>query len=337
MSISDDGSATPAETPPAAGLPTASPPSTSPPAKRGFWSFLGNAAVLGVVLGALGTGFVSLLQYVSAYHDSVAKLAKDDLDNGTAALTEAVTALANPLSLQERLIWFYSAAKKNNTDADDAAYETRNARAISKNYEDSVIALSAGIKLLARKMELYLDLPGDLNHAADNNSSADVEPIGTSSLRGSDFVCDDRHMPFAKDESGKVTAQLRLTSKKDSDLTSSKPLAINWKSAKDNLLTLEYCFEVTHEGMGEIRRWASQSSNDALQSPKSAKSNEFDLGHVKALAKLQEQRFNDFMSVATFKIEQFRIRYQPNGFLCTVLGMDAIFPRLCTPHLTATG
>lgn len=318
MSSSENGSVTPSERPPA----------KRHLAARGFWALVGNATVLAAVVGALGTVFVSILQHVSAYHDSVAKLAKEDLDNATSALTEAVTALSNPLSLQAQLIWFYSAAKKTNTDTDDDAYETKNARLISKNYEDSAIALGVGIKLLARRMELYLDLPGDLNHAADNNSSANVEPIGTSSLRASDFVCDNKHMPFARDGSGKVISKLNLTLKSDSNLGSNKPLAINWKSAKDNLLTLEYCFEMTHEEMREIRRWASKA--------KPTKSDEFDLGHVKALAKLQEQRFSDFMSVATFKIEQFRVRYQPNGPFCSVFGIDTIFPHMCTPHLIAT-
>ena len=318
MSSSENGSTTPPEKRPA----------KNHPAARGFLPLLGNATVLAAVLGALGTVFVSILQHVSAYHDSVAKLAKEDLDNAATALTDAVTALSNPLSLQEQLIWFYAVAKKNNTDTDDDAYETKNARSISKNYEDSATALGVGIKLLARRMELYLDLPGDLNHAAANNSSADVEPIGTSSLRASDFVCDAKHMPFAKDASGKVISKLQLTPKGDDNLGGNKPLAINWKSAKDNLLTLEYCFEMTHEEMREIRLWASKA--------KPVRSGEFDLGRVKALVKLQEQRFSDFMSVATFKIEQFRVRYQPNGPFCSVFGIDTIFPHTCTPHLIAT-
>lgn len=125
MSSSENGSVTPSERPPA----------KRHLAARGFWALVGNATVLAAVVGALGTVFVSILQHVSAYHDSVAKLAKEDLDNATSALTEAVTALSNPLSLQEQLIWFYSAAKKTNTDTDDDAYETKNARLISKNYE----------------------------------------------------------------------------------------------------------------------------------------------------------------------------------------------------------
>lgn len=315
--------------------PSGSPPAQSQRASRGFWALLGNTAGVAAVLGALGAAFIGLLQYISAYNDSVAKLAKNDLDLAVATLADTVSALSTPLSLQGRLIWFYSVAKNANTDADNDAYETKSARAIAKNYEDLVIALSAGIKLLARKMEIYLDLPGDLNHAADNSSTAKAEPIGTSNLRASDFVCDDKHMPFARDGTGKITSRLELMPKGDSDLSGKKLLAINWKSAKDNLLTLEYCFEITHEKMGEIRRWASQGSNDGPQPAKATKAKELDIGGVKTLAKLQEQRFSDFMSVATFKIEQFRVKYQPNGLLCTVLGVDTTldyFAHVCTPR-----
>ncbi len=302
-------------------------------AKPGIWRFVGNAAFIGALVG--------LLQYVSAYHDSVAKLAKDDLDAATSALTEAVSGLSNPLSLQQRLIWNYSFAKKNNTEQDDEAYETKSARSMSKSYEDSVTTLSAGINLLARKMEIYLDLPGDLNHAAAN-SSANVEPISGSSLRDSDFRCDEqKHLPaFGKDESGKDRSTLALTPlEADSNNNSSKPLAINWKSAKDNLLTLEYCFELTHQQMGGIRLWASTSTDDKPQPTKSIKSIAVDIDGLKTLSKFQERRFHDFMSVATFKIEQFRVRYQPNGLLCTILGVDTAldhFAHVCTPRLVAT-
>jgi hypothetical protein len=296
---------------------------------RGFWRFVGSAAFL----GALGTALVSLVQYISAYHDNVAKLAKQDLDAATSALTEAVTALSNPLSLQERLIWNYHLAKKNNNEDDDDAYETQNARSIHKNYEDSFTSLTTGINLLSRKMEIYLDLPGDLAYAAANNNWANVEPISAANLRAFDFGCDKEIPAFGKDKSGKDLSTLALMLGDGSN----KSLSINWKSTKDNLLTLEYCFEFTHEHMGGIRHWAARSS-DKAQVAKSIKSSEVDIDRLRILAKIQEQRFHYFMSVATFKIEQFRVRYQPNGLLCTVLGIDTAldhFAHVCTPRLVA--
>lgn len=296
------------------------------PAKVGLWRFLGNAAFL----GALGTVLVGLLQYVSAYHDSVTKLAKEDLDAATSALTETVTALSNPLSLQERLIWNFYVAKKNNTYSDDEAYETRSARSIHQGYEDSFTALTTNINLLARKIEIYLDLPGDLNHAAASNSSAKVEPISAASLRASAFGCDKDLPVFGKDNSGKDLSIVPLALKADSYNDSNKPPTIDWKSARDNLLTLGYCFEFTHERMGGIRQWAANKPSKPI---------DVDIDNLKTLSKIQVQRLNNFMSVATFKIEQFRVRYQPNGILCTILGIDTAFDHfthVCTPHLVAT-
>ena len=295
MSSGENGSAT----------PSGNPPAESQPAARGFWGLLRNATVITAVVGTLGTASVSALQYVSGYNDSVAKLAKQDLENATSRLTEAVTALSNPLSLQERLFWLYSVARKDNGDIDDDAYEAKTARIISKSYEDSVAAVSAGINLLARKIEIDVDLPADLNHAAANIRSANSEPISATSLRDYQFNCND-HMPtFGNDKSGKDPSIVQLP------FEGQLPLIIHWKNAKDNLLTLEYCFEHTHKKMEEIRRWASGSLDEKLQSSTPTKSTDAKL--LKTLLKNQERRFHYFMGVATFKIEQFRVRYQPNG------------------------
>ena len=73
MSSGENGSAT----------PSGSPPAERQPAARGFWGLLRNATVITAVVGTLGTASVSALQYVSGYNDSVAKLAKQDLENAT--------------------------------------------------------------------------------------------------------------------------------------------------------------------------------------------------------------------------------------------------------------
>jgi hypothetical protein len=124
-----------------------------------------------------------------------------------------------------------------------------------------------------------------------------------------------------------------LTLKSDDNDSKNKP-AINWRSAKDNLLTLAYCFEITDQYVAGIRQWASKSTDDKSRS----RAIEVDTDRLKTLSKFQSRRFNDFMSVATFKIEQFRVRYQPNGLLCTVLGVDTqldYFTHVCTPSLIA--
>ena len=107
---------------------------------------------------------------------------------------------------------------------------------------------------------------------------------------------------------------------------SSNQLAIHWKSAKDNLATLEYCLEDTHYKMKRILNWASKGADD--------KTAEGVIEDLKKRSKLQGQRFNDFMSVATFKIEGFRVRYQPRGIFCTVPFIDTLLDHVTVGHVT---
>jgi hypothetical protein len=336
MSSSENGSAT----------PSGNPPPQSQSAARGFWALLGNAAGVGAVLGLIGTVFVAVFQYISAYHNSVANLAKNDLDKAMSALTDTVSTLSRPLSLQERLIWDYYLAQRNTHAGDAVAYRV-GANSISDDYQKSFNTLSASTALLARKMEIYLDLPDDLSHVASNsaaktapinNSNLKTAPINTSNLHTSDFNCDDdKYMPMpafgidgAADQS-----QLVLTPKTENgekpaiENGGSETLIVNWNSAKDNLVTLEYCLENTHYKIGRIINWASKGTDDKLAD---------DIEKLKNRSKSQGRRFNDFMSVATFKIEQFRVRYQPNGLVCSILGTETVFDRFthCTPLHIAT-
>ncbi|MGO9701980.1 MAG: hypothetical protein ACLPX7_22255 [Xanthobacteraceae bacterium] len=303
-------------------------------AKSGFWGFIGSAAVI----GALGTVFASVFQHISAYHDSVANLAKADLDKGVSTLADTVSALSTPLSLQQRLIWDYFLAHQENPKADDAITFHTSAHSIYDDYQKSFIPLSASTRLLARKMEIYLDLPGDLSHAA-NNSTAKASPINNSNLRTFEFDCDkEEHMPAFGIDGDHDRSQLPLqlkaknggqpaTKTATTEGDSTEKLIVNWNSAKDNLVTLEYCFEDTHYSMKKVLQWASQSTGDK---PESTKSIAADAEKLKIRAILQGQRFNDFMSVATLKIEKFRVGYQPNGLFCSLIGIDP-FNHRCSP------
>lgn len=293
------------------------------PGKPGFWRFVGNAAFLGV----LGTAFVSIFQYISAYQNSVANLAKEDLDKATSALTETVSALSGALPLQERLIWAYYLAHKKDHDPDEAAAYKDGAHSIHDDYEHSFTALSAGTSLLARKMEIYLDLPGDLDHSA-TRSAEKYAPINNSNLRTFKFDCvNHMHLPDIGSDSPLV---LPLQADNNEEPTTGdeggNQLAVHWNSARDNLVTLEYCFENTHYKMKRILSWASTDTDD--------KPAESVIEDLKKRSKFQGRRFNDFMSVATFKIEGFRVRYQPRGFLCTVPFVDTVLDYVTLGYVT---
>ncbi len=281
--------------------------------------------VLATVLGVLATVLVGIFQFISGYNDRVTNLAKDDLDKATSALTDTVSELSGALALQERLIWAYYEAHPGTSAPQQGAGDASAVSAQTmikdyQSYEDAFTKLSADTPWLARKIEIYLDLPSELNHTAAQRdpdpavttAGAKREPTNNATLHKLPFHCDTDLPVFGQESSGPKPRQLP-----DNDY-----VVIDWRNAKDNLVTLEYCFEDTHYKMNRILSWANGGSKDADQS------NKPDAGSIdlKERSILQSQRFNDFMSVATFEIEGFRARYQPTGIICSLVSS-------CTPKL----
>jgi hypothetical protein len=119
-----------------------------------------------------------------------------------------------------------------------------------------------------------------------------------------------------------------------------KTLDIDWYSAKHHVFTIAYCFDVTQKTWMEIvRQWASKSSLDQNQITA------FFLPDGSSTAdKLHERldkevvRLNRYMSRAMSEIELIRVKYRPNGFLCSVPGVGqllGLFNR-CAPVRTAS-
>lgn len=276
-----------------------------------LWARLfGNRVVRnGAIVGLLGAVFVPIFQSIVAYQNSAAQLAKDDLDNAVKTLAATVSELSDPLSLQERVIWeHYSLVQAKNPSAADL----NGLHEIVKAYQGKFTTLSAHTPLLAREMEIYLDLPGDLNHANKRTGHATAN---NANLLNSDFECDSAdHMPkFGMDKSGKKDLSMLALNFKGPALADNGqnvgPPIIDWKSAKDNLVTLEFCFEHTHYQIKDILQWANSEPADKSKMPNA---------YWIKQAISQGKRFDDFLNVATYKIEQFRVGYQPNGFLCNV-------------------
>jgi hypothetical protein len=136
------------------------------------------------------------------------------------------------------------------------------------------------------------------------------------------FDCDKNMPSFDKENS---TLHLK---KKDSKLD------VDWYSAKHHVLTIQYCFDITHKFMEPVRQWASMSPVDP------AKKGEFLDKKSSIQDRLDKQvlRLNAFMSVAMSEIERIRVKYRPNGFVCNVPGVRetiGIFSRRCTPIRTS--
>jgi hypothetical protein len=281
------------------------------------FTFIGNAAFIGF-LGTLIAGF---LQYFSAYQDKVKTLAKEDLVVATAALTDTLNAVALPLSLQERLVFAYLAGTSEKVKPDERVYAAASARAMLKPYEDAFTALRDNSIPLATKMELYLDLPTDPRLNPAEIIAAGALPLTVPLLGYFNFDCD-RNMPsFANGQS-----TLRLQSP-----AGDRVLDIDWYSARQHFLTLEYCLEDTHIGMSAVLQWASSTGprDQAGQTP-TPDIRDFFVSRFKG----QLSRFNDFLSLAIYDIEKFRAKYQPNGLACSLpVVSDAIdaFGHTCSP------
>ena len=287
--------------------------SGEPPARSGIWQstkrlLLRSDAEISYFKGLTFVGLISTLivayfQYLSAYHDKVTAMAKDDMAFATDTFKHA-------------------AALKASGDAN--ALTSNEAHDLYTAYEAAATALRQNGNLLARKVEIYLDWASDPNHDPANNDTLGADPISTSLLGAVDFDCDQDMPSFDKKDHV-------ISKKKDG-----KTVDIDWYSAKHHVVTIEYCFDVTQKTWMEIvRQWASQSSTDPDQIAQFASS--------KTAVQLEERlskevvRLNDYMIRAMSEIEQIRVKYRPNGFVCSVPGVGQFLGlfRRCAPVHTA--
>jgi hypothetical protein len=308
--------------------------------KSGFWQSAKRAviqiekdfavsklAILSVAATLIGAYF----QNLSTYNEKVAAQAKDDMTAATQTFADASGALSVPLALQKQLISGYHNAIVTNTDSDSTAFETANAHSIYKSYADAYRNLSENYNLLARKVELYLDWSSNLTRDPATDSVPTTDKIDMSLLNTYRFDCEDNMPSFEKVEPGnkiKDASQLTLTLPNDSK----KTLTVDWYSAKHHVLTIETCFEITHEAMIPVRQWASGGAVDQVARTKFINTN-FDLFSKRASN--QVLRLNAFMSLAMFEIDKIRVKYRPNGYLCSVPIVRSALGKKCTPVRTA--
>jgi hypothetical protein len=305
------------------------------PAKIGFWQRLKHgiirterefAFVKGLaVVSLFGTLIGAYFQNLSAYQDKVTTLAKDDMTAATGAFTDASSMLSTAMTLQGQLYYDFTHAVNISAANDTSALTSKEANDLYNQYEVAFTALHENIDLLARKMEIYLDWPSDRRHDPANDTTLGVDPISTSLLGTYSFDCDQDMPTF---DPAKIP--LRKT-------MNGTELDIDWRSAKHHVLTLEYCIEVTHKSWMEIvRQWSSQSTLD-----QNAVAGFFGKTAGQLQDRLNENvvRLNAFMSLAMNQIEQIRVKYRPNGFVCGLPGVSqlvSLFGNRCMPVRTAS-
>jgi hypothetical protein len=271
-------------------------PASKRSTKHGLWQLLKRGLTVGA-LGALGTFFVSLLQYQSAYQDKVATIAKEDTAAATTTLNDTLSTMSTAILLQQRLIADFYKALHEGDLKNEQAYPTTDARSIYKGYADAYTVFSENYALLVRKVELYLDWPTDSRRNSTATAVLISNPLNTQMLAQSDFDCE-RDMPSF--ESGKSTQVLK------------NKTTIDWNNAAHHVLTIEYCFEATHYFVAGALQWASKQPISDIQL--AVLEHREDL--YRELPRNQVLRLNSFMSLAMYKIELLRSRYQPYSLLC---------------------
>jgi hypothetical protein len=272
------------------------------------------------VLGLSTTLIIAYFQNLSAYQDKVTTQAKDDMTAATQVFAEASTALSSALSLQQRLVKDFYDALPNDANNDEKAYPTKDARAVYKDYLDAYTSLHRNYDLLARKTEIYLDWPSDLDHDAAQNTTPTIDPINMTTLGEYNFDCE-THMPEFSGAKSKVQF--------------ADDLALDWNSAKHHVLAIQYCFDVTHQNLTAALQWASQSAVDPVQWATLASDDRKDLFNNKR-ATNQVLRLNAFIGLAMSEIEQIRVKYRPNGYWCSVPLVPLLITKKCTPLTIAT-
>jgi len=273
--------------------------STIKTAKHRPWNFLKGGLTL-TVLGAVGTGLISLLQLQSTYQDRVAAVAKDDLNVAAQTFTDASAALAQPILLQQRLIYDFYNANSKKADPGKVPDFTSDAHDIYPGYLSAYTALNDNYAQLAQKAQLYLDWASDPLHNPASSIKA-VDPISIALLGDFDFDCD-KNMPSFD--------QTPFPLKK-----ADKVLEIDWYSTKHHVLTMVYCLHVTHQGLAVVRQWASTQA--AVDKPQMDEANaRRDLFEYRSTYNVS--RLNSFMNLAMSRIEEFRVRYQPHNFYCVL-------------------
>ena len=136
---------------------------------EGEYSFLKSLTVLSL----FGTLIGAYFQNLSTYENKVTAQAQADMAAATQTFTDTSSALAASLNLQQRLITDYHNAVAAGADGEDTSFETKNARETYKTYIQAYADLSQNYNLLARKVELYIDMASDLNR----NPTADGTPL----------------------------------------------------------------------------------------------------------------------------------------------------------------
>ena len=310
------------------------------------------------IVTVLTSVFGGYFQYLNAYQEKVSTQARDDMTAATATFLEISNALAEMQSQQQLLYSDFMRTFADKTDASDQSLNARNAKDVSDAYEKARTALNANINVLARKAEIYIDWPSDIDRDAAAKHNVNDDPLSPSLLRAYDFNCADRAnfprfgdvnftppkndqpTPELSDEEfcaagGKLDAEAKITPAEAftricSPKNDRRAVRIYWYSAKHEVLTMHYCLEAAHDRLAAVRDWASNNQRDQATEQQILA----DADKVSAELNGLARRLNAFTSLALSQMERIRVKYRPAGVLCSVPFVRDLFAR-CFPIRTA--
>jgi hypothetical protein len=311
---------------------------TSPqPAKSGFWSRFSKLAsfvsekftyIIGLpIVTVIGTLLAAHFQYVSAYQDKVRAVGAQEVATAEAVFTETSSAFSKAITLQQILYFNYHDAITSHRETDQKSLELKNARSIFPQYEEARTSLRENIDLLTRRVELAIDWASDTKRDAAHAGSYSADPMSRIKLGAYNFDCDsEANMPTF---SGNARESLQARDN-DGRVDPKQPtIDIDWFSAKHQLLTLFYCFDLNDRRIKPAREWTAGST------PAPSKLSDEDI--IESLDR-EALRLQSFLVLVARQIEVIRVKFRPSVWYCNVPIVRQIYDaysKKCAPIHTA--
>ena len=284
------------------------------------------------IVTIVGSLLASHYQNLAAYDDKVRAIGKEQIIAAETTFADVSMQFSKALTLQQLLYFNYRDAIKHRRDGDPQALETKNARAIFKQYDDLRTELRENIDLMARRVEMTIDWASNVKRDAAHAGPFGGDPMSRIALGAYDFQCDDdKYMPNFKQGS----VDLPVSPELHKDNPKAEPLHVDWYSAKHQLLALYYCFNANHTGIGVVRQWASNSPTAPDEKDDFTKNSE----NLKDRLDRKSIRLNSFMTLGARDIDAIRVKFRPRKWYCQVPVVRQVIDHYsktkCTPIRTA--
>lgn len=310
-----------------------------------FVLYLKGVPAFGLVAAAL----LAYFQYLSTYEAKVRDISKDDLAAATSVFIELSNKLASAMTLQQML--YFTFAGTDGKKPEDVSLLIRSAPELYKSYSAARTELRQNISVYARRAEIFIDWPSDLDRNPALEKNLPTDPITKSGINATaqptsnhdgaadvinligayNFDCD-QMFPVSRDLARLGDLTLPRPQSLPKDPNSPEQIVVNWGSLKHQLVTFQYCFERAHDKLKGAREWAS-----AITATSQIKANYGDGELIRDRLDGQVARFNYFVALAMRRIEDIRIRYRPSGFWCYVPGVREITDVLRWHRIVAQG